>query len=126
MFGKYLESAVSTCVHHERWCPTNQALGSKPRTTGFAALHTSACAPRTHRYVAWLCVRLNREAHEFAELFVQAKGKTSEAITKLCQLAPPTALLLELDAKASLHLILRLCLACGCPCPRCTRPVDGW
>ena len=27
----------------------------------------------------------------------QAKGKTSEAITKLCQLAPPTALLLTLD-----------------------------
>lgn len=25
----------------------------------------------------------------------QAKGKTSEAITKLCQLAPPTAILLE-------------------------------
>lgn len=28
-----------------------------------------------------------------------AKGKTSEAITKLCQLAPPTAVLLELDTK---------------------------
>jgi hypothetical protein len=27
----------------------------------------------------------------------QAKGKTSEAITKLCQLAPPLATLLELD-----------------------------
>ena len=28
---------------------------------------------------------------------LQAKGKTSEAITRLCQLAPPTALLLTLD-----------------------------
>ncbi len=101
MFGKYLESAVSTCVHHERWCPTNQALGSKPRTTGFAALHTSACAPRTHRYVAWLCVRLNREAHEFAELFVQAKGKTSEAITKLCQLGAWQLLVPHTDINAA-------------------------
>lgn len=32
----------------------------------------------------------------------QAKGKTSEAITKLCQLAPPTAVLLELDTKVRL------------------------
>lgn len=30
----------------------------------------------------------------------QAKGKTSEAITKLCQLAPPTAILLEEAAPA--------------------------
>ena len=35
---------------------------------------------------------------------MQAKGKTSEAITKLVQLAPPTALLLELDPKASWDL----------------------
>ena len=32
---------------------------------------------------------------------MQAKGKTSEAITKLCQLAPPTALLLVLDGKGA-------------------------
>ena len=32
---------------------------------------------------------------------MQAKGKTSEAITKLCQLAPPTALLLVLDGEGA-------------------------
>jgi hypothetical protein len=32
---------------------------------------------------------------------VQAKGKTSEAITRLCQLAPPTATLLELDEEGA-------------------------
>lgn len=31
----------------------------------------------------------------------QAKGKTSEAITKLCQLAPPVALLVEVDGKGA-------------------------
>jgi Cu+-exporting ATPase len=30
-----------------------------------------------------------------------AKGKTSEAITRLCQLAPPTATLLELDEEGA-------------------------
>lgn len=30
---------------------------------------------------------------------MQAKGRTSDAITKLCQLAPPTALLLTLSDK---------------------------
>ena len=32
----------------------------------------------------------------------QAKGRTGEAIGRLCQLAPPTALLLELDASGAL------------------------
>ena len=32
---------------------------------------------------------------------LQAKGKTSDAITKLCQLAPPTALLVEVDDKGA-------------------------
>ncbi len=32
---------------------------------------------------------------------LQAKGKTSDAITALCQLAPPTALLVEVDDKGA-------------------------
>lgn len=32
---------------------------------------------------------------------MQAKGKTSEAITKLCQLTPPVAVLLETDDKGA-------------------------
>ncbi len=33
---------------------------------------------------------------------LQAKGKTSDAITKLCQLAPPSALLVEVDGKGGI------------------------
>ena len=41
---------------------------------------------------------LHKHAHAPPSLR-QAKGKTSEAITKLCQLAPPSATLLELDGQ---------------------------
>ena len=32
---------------------------------------------------------------------LQAKGRTSEAITKLCSLAPPAATLVQLDSKGA-------------------------
>jgi len=108
LLGKYLESVVSVicCVvlccavpccavlcHGVPCCACSAVLGAAP-----CPWHCDGhllCSP-------------SRRAHSCSHARIpplpatppplpQAKGKTSEAITKLCQLAPPTALLLTLD-----------------------------
>lgn len=62
---------------------------------------------RAHSCISCLSLRTDHQLHQcVAPPRPQAKGKTSEAITKLCQLAPPTAVLLELDTKVRLTITL--------------------
>ena len=99
LMGKYLESAVSGgsggCLG--ALTPTGGALAANRLPS--SPLHPTA-EPR-HCCCCLVRVVWHHTVIHPAVPPPQAKGKTSEAITKLCQLAPPTALLLVLDGEGA-------------------------